>query len=76
MALCDRSIGVPNFYITQSPDLRLTKELDAKLSSFQTKFDELLVMQANAIQLDSEPSQQESQTFCENFGNFIHRFPS
>lgn len=41
------------------PDFRLSKELDAKLSSFQKKFDELLVLQADAIQLESEPTQQE-----------------
>lgn len=37
----------------------LTTELMAKLGAFQKKFDELLVEQANAMQMEHEPSQQQ-----------------
>jgi len=37
------------------------KELTAKLGTFQAKFDELLVLQANSLQFEHEPSQSETQ---------------
>ena len=40
---------------------RMVKELTTKLQAFQGKFDELLSLQANSLQLEHEPSQSETQ---------------